>query len=52
MTFIVNQDGQVYQRDFGDKTERVAPKIKEYNPDKGWSLVQDDGIRDAVMEKE
>jgi hypothetical protein len=52
MTFIVGQDGKVYQRDFGDKTERVASKIKEYNPDKEWSLVQDDGVRDAVMEKE
>ena len=40
MTFIVGPDGKVYQRDFGGKT----PRIKEFNPDKDWTLVQDQGI--------
>lgn len=44
MTFIVNQDGTVYQRDFGDKSARMGAKIKEYNPDSKWSPVQDQGI--------
>jgi hypothetical protein len=44
MTFIVNQDGKVYQSDFGDKTYHIASKIKEYNPDKDWTLVTDEGI--------
>lgn len=44
MTFIVNQDGQVYQRNLGKKSFRVASRMKEYNPDKEWSLVQDEGI--------
>jgi DUF2950 family protein len=44
MTFIVNQDGVVYQRSLGEKTARTAAAIKEYNPDKGWTVVQDAGI--------
>jgi hypothetical protein len=44
MTFIVNQDGKVYQRDLGDKTYHVASKIKEYDPNRGWTLVTDEGI--------
>ena len=51
MTFIVNQDGKVYQTDFGEKTSRIASKIKEYNPDSQWQLVQDEGIRDIQIEK-
>lgn len=47
MTFIVNQDGKVYQRNFGEKTSRIAFKIREYNPDKDWTLVQDQGILDG-----
>ena len=48
MTFIVNQDGTVYQRDFGPKTSRLALRVKEYNPDKNWTLVHDEGILDAA----
>ncbi len=33
MTFIVNQDGKVYQRNLGEKTSRIAGAMKEYNPD-------------------
>jgi len=51
MTFVVSQDGKVYQRDFGDKTAREAARIKEYNPDKNWTLVQDEGILDAASWK-
>ncbi|HEV2327328.1 MAG TPA: DUF2950 domain-containing protein [Verrucomicrobiae bacterium] len=51
MTFIVNQDGKVYQADFGKKTSRIASRIKEYNPDSQWQLVQDEGIRDVQLEK-
>jgi len=44
MTFIVGSDGKVYQRNFGEKTSRIAPRIKEYNPDEHWTLVQDQGV--------
>jgi hypothetical protein len=51
MTFIVNQDGKVYQRNFGEKTSRIAVAMKEYNPDSEWTLVTDKGVLSAVSEK-
>jgi hypothetical protein len=36
MTFIVNQDGIVYQKDLGEDTGKLAAAISEYNPDKTW----------------
>jgi len=51
MTFIVNQDGKVYQRDFGEKTDRIASKMKKYNPDKEWTLVSDEGIANPGASK-
>src|SRR5208283_3124675 len=37
MTFIVNQDGKVFQRNLGEKTSRIAAAMKEYNPDSQWT---------------
>jgi hypothetical protein len=51
MTFIVNQDGKVYQRNLGEKTSRVAGAMKEYNPGSPWTLVPDEGVSSAVSEK-
>ena len=39
MTFIVNHDGIVYQRDLGKGTETEATQIKLFNPDNGWTRV-------------
>jgi len=36
MTFIVGQDGVIYQKDLGPKTAELASAIKEYSPDKTW----------------
>ena len=41
MTFIVNQDGVVYQRDLGAKTDAVAKTIKRYNPDSSWEKAEE-----------
>lgn len=38
MTFIVNQAGDVYQKDLGTETERVATAMKEYDPDETWEM--------------
>ena len=38
MTFIVNHDGVVYQKDLGERTQRVAERIKTFDPDKSWSV--------------
>ena len=50
MTFIVNQDGKVYQRNLGKKSARIAAAIQEYNPDSEWTLVPDEGVVGAVSE--
>jgi hypothetical protein len=36
MTFIVNQDGAVYEKDLGPNTAALAQKITKFNPDKTW----------------
>ena len=51
MTFIVNQDGKIYQQDLGAKTSQIAGAMKEYNPDNQWTLAQDEGVSSAVSEK-
>jgi hypothetical protein len=51
MTFIVNQDGKVFQRNFGEKTSQVAVAMKDYNPDSKWTLGPDEGVLSAVSEK-
>jgi hypothetical protein len=39
MTFIVNQNGVVYQKDLGPQTSDLAATMKEYNPDDSWEQV-------------
>ena len=41
MTFIVNQQGRVYQRDLGPQTAKTVAKLKEYDPDKEWGVSPD-----------
>lgn len=36
MTFMVNQDGVVYEQDLGPDTATKAAAITTYNPDKAW----------------
>lgn len=36
MTFIVNQQGRVYEHDLGPKTARIASKMTAYDPAPGW----------------
>jgi len=36
MTFIVNQNGVVYQKDLGPDTEKIASAMTEYDPDSTW----------------
>jgi hypothetical protein len=39
MSFIVNHDGVVYQKDLGKNSAKKASSIGMFNPDKGWSKV-------------
>lgn len=36
MTFVVNQQGRVYQKDLGPKTAKEAAKMDAYDPDPSW----------------
>jgi len=40
MTFIVNQNGIVYQKNLGKSSEKIASAIKLYNPDSSWQKVK------------
>ena len=42
MTFAVNHQGTVYERDLGADTEKLAPQITAYDPDAGWEEVTDE----------
>jgi Protein of unknown function (DUF2950) len=37
MTFILNRDGVVYQKDLGENTAAVAASIETFNPTDGWT---------------
>jgi hypothetical protein len=42
MTFMVDSDGVVYQKDLGKKTEVVAKAMREYNPNASWEKAEDE----------
>jgi hypothetical protein len=39
MTFIVNQEGKIYQSDLGPNTHAQASRMQLFNPGSGWSPV-------------
>jgi hypothetical protein len=41
MTFIVNQDGVVYEKDLGPQTGALAKAMTKFNPDKTWQASPD-----------
>ena len=41
MTFIVNQEGIIFEKDFGEKTRSLAEAITVYNPDESWEKVKE-----------
>ncbi len=40
MTFILDQNGAMYQKDLGKATNEIASTMAEFNPDKTWAVVQ------------
>ena len=40
MTFIVNHDGVVFEKDLGKQTEKIASTMKKFDPDKTWKRVE------------
>jgi len=41
-TFIVSQDGVVYEKDFGVTSLREFTKMENFNPDSSWTPVAED----------
>lgn len=40
MTFIVNHEGVIYEKDMGKATEKLAGAMKKFDPDKTWKKVE------------
>jgi hypothetical protein len=40
MTFIVNHEGVVYEKDLGAQTASIAAGMTRYNPDATWRKAQ------------
>jgi hypothetical protein len=41
-TFMVSHDGIVYQKDLGADTLNIFKSLERFNPDKTWSLTNDE----------
>lgn len=41
MSFMINQDGQVYEKNLGPDTATQAARVKAFNPDATWRMVAD-----------
>src|SRR5213076_79669 len=41
MTFVVNQQGIVYQKDLGTRTAKAAKTMTRYDPDPSWKASRD-----------
>jgi hypothetical protein len=41
MTFIVNQQGRVYEKNLGPETSQIAGAMIEYDPDPTWKFVKE-----------
>jgi hypothetical protein len=51
MTFVVNQDGVVYQKDLGNRTDVLAKALKEYNPNSSWQKTEEQQEETAGEQK-
>jgi Protein of unknown function (DUF2950) len=40
MTFILNQSGAIYEKDFGPDTSKVAEPMTAYDPDSTWQKAE------------
>lgn len=42
MAFFVSQDGVIYQKDLGKKTEALGETMQKYNPDSTWRKAEEE----------
>jgi Protein of unknown function (DUF2950) len=40
MTFLVNHDGTVFEKDLGPRTDKFAEEMTSFNPDSTWTKVE------------
>jgi hypothetical protein len=51
MTFLVSEEGVVYQKDLGKKTEGLAKAMKEYSPNSSWQKAEEQQQETAGEQK-
>ena len=51
MTFVANQDGVVYEKDLGRKTDVLTKAMKEYNPNSSWQKPEEQQEETAGEQK-
>jgi hypothetical protein len=51
MTFIVDQDGVVHEKDLGKKTDVLAKAMTEYNPNSTWRKAEEQQEETASEQK-
>jgi Protein of unknown function (DUF2950) len=51
MTFVVNQDGVVYEKDLGKQTVEKAKSMKSYDPDPSWKKSDNPDLQSADNQK-
>jgi len=47
MTFIVDEDGVVFQKDLGEETDATVDAMHSFDPDSTWTAVIDEGDGEA-----
>ncbi len=50
MTFMVNQDGIVVQKDLGPDTSKIAEEMTHYDPDSTWEEAEPEAAPDAAAQ--
>lgn len=48
-SFLVSYEGDVYERDLGPDTVKIAQGMERYNPDKSWRLTKDEWPADVSV---
>jgi hypothetical protein len=41
MTFLINQNGPLLQKDLGNNSDQVAAAMTDFNPDKTWAVAEE-----------
>ena len=47
MTFMINQSGQIYEKDLGPETAAIASEVTVFDPDSSWQLYREPGGESA-----